>query len=91
MIDVVDADGSGTVEYWWPKPGSEDPQPKLSFVKGFDPWEITVGTGIYIDDLVALQRTIYTQVIVISIIIILVSLALVTLIVAPINKTLKGL
>ncbi len=91
MIDVVDADGSGTVEYWWPKPGSEDPQPKLSFVKGFDPWEITVGTGIYIDDLVALQRTIYTQVIVISIIIILVSLALVTLIVAPINKTLKGI
>lgn len=91
MIQVVDDNGSGTVEYWWPKPGSEDPQPKMSFVKGFDPWQVTIGTGIYVDDLVALQRTIYTQVITISIVIILVSLVLVTLIVAPLNKTLRGI
>ncbi len=89
MIDIVAENGEGTVEYWWPKPGSEDPQPKLSFLKGFDPWQITVGTGIYIDDLRALQKSIYMQVVIISAIIIVVSIILVFMIVAPLNKTLK--
>jgi len=38
------------VYYLWPKPGSEQPVPKLSFVKRFAPWGWIVGTGIYIDD-----------------------------------------
>jgi len=91
MNKVVKASGQGTVDYWWPKPGSEAPQPKLSFVKGFEPWKLVIGTGIYIDDLIAVQRSIYIQVIIISVIIILASLALVTLIVVPLNKTLKSI
>ncbi|WP_430882928.1 methyl-accepting chemotaxis protein [Fusibacter sp. JL216-2] len=91
MNDVVSQNGEGTVEYWWPKPGSDDPQPKMSYVKGFDEWGLIIGTGIYIDDLKALQKSIYNQVIIISCIIILVSVALVFLIVAPLNKTLKSI
>ena len=37
--------------YEWPKPGIADPQPKLSFVAGFQPWGWVIGTGVYIDDL----------------------------------------
>ncbi|WP_371322604.1 methyl-accepting chemotaxis protein [Dechloromonas sp. ZY10] len=47
---VVKSQGAGFVDYVWPKPGSENPVPKLSYVKGFEPWGWVIGTGIYIDD-----------------------------------------
>ena len=43
----------GFVPYEWPKPGFDKPQPKLSYVVGFTPWNWVVGTGVYIDDLKA--------------------------------------
>jgi methyl-accepting chemotaxis protein len=51
LTRVASSEGEGFVEYWWPKPGSEEPQPKLTFVKGFRPWEWAVLSGIYIDDI----------------------------------------
>jgi methyl-accepting chemotaxis protein len=54
MVDVVRADGAGTVNYHWPKPGSEAPVAKVSYVKGFAPWGWIVGTGVYVDDVDAL-------------------------------------
>jgi methyl-accepting chemotaxis protein len=50
-VAVVKRDGSGFVEYQWPKPGAAEPQPKLSFVGGFKPWGWIIGTGVYVDDL----------------------------------------
>jgi methyl-accepting chemotaxis protein len=51
MNRVVKANGAGFVDYLWPKPGLDKPQPKLSYVAGFKPWGWIVGTGVYIDDL----------------------------------------
>jgi methyl-accepting chemotaxis protein len=51
MVSVVRKDGAGFVPYEWPKPGFDKPQPKLSYVAGFEPWGWLVGTGVYIDDL----------------------------------------
>jgi methyl-accepting chemotaxis protein len=48
---IVKRQGSGFVDYQWPKPGKEAPQPKLSYVTGFEPWGWVIGTGVYIDDL----------------------------------------
>jgi methyl-accepting chemotaxis protein len=53
MIDLVKRSGSGFLDYMWPKPGSEKPQPKLSYVTGFAPWGWLIATGVYIDDLEA--------------------------------------
>jgi methyl-accepting chemotaxis protein len=53
MVDVVKKDGAGFVPYEWPKPGFDKPQPKLSYVIGFAPWNWIIGTGVYIDDLSA--------------------------------------
>ena len=50
MVEVVKADGAGMVAYQWPKPGAEAPQPKVSFVKGYEPWGWIVGSGVYVDD-----------------------------------------
>jgi methyl-accepting chemotaxis protein len=51
FVNVVRKDGAGFVPYEWPKPGFDKPQPKLSYVAGFAPWNWVVGTGVYIDDL----------------------------------------
>ncbi|MTV23859.1 methyl-accepting chemotaxis protein [Nitriliruptoraceae bacterium ZYF776] len=48
--EVVAADGAGFVDYLWPRPGEEQPVPKLSYVASFEPWGWIVGTGIYVDD-----------------------------------------
>ena len=50
FVDVVKAGGGGFVDYLWPKPGATEPQPKVSYVKGFAPWGWVIGSGIYVDD-----------------------------------------
>ncbi|MBZ5597980.1 MAG: methyl-accepting chemotaxis protein [Acidobacteriia bacterium] len=58
MAETVRKSGAGFVAYMWPKPGQDKdkPVPKLSFVKGFEPWGWVIGTGIYIDDVDAAWR-----------------------------------
>ena len=51
MTDLVKAQGAGTVAYMWPRPGSAEPVPKVSYVQGFAPWGWVIGTGLYVDDL----------------------------------------
>jgi methyl-accepting chemotaxis protein len=51
FVNVVKKDGAGFVPYEWPKPGFNQPQPKLSYVVGFAPWSWVIGPGVYIDDL----------------------------------------
>ncbi|MCC8978353.1 methyl-accepting chemotaxis protein [Bradyrhizobium acaciae] len=53
FAEIVKRKGEGFVDYQWPKPGLDMPQPKLSFVAGFRPWNWVIGTGVYIDDLQA--------------------------------------
>jgi methyl-accepting chemotaxis protein len=51
FAEVVKRAGAGFVAYKWPKPSAAEPQPKLSYVAGFQPWNWVIGTGVYIDDL----------------------------------------
>jgi methyl-accepting chemotaxis protein len=60
FVNTVKKDGSGFIPYEWPKPGFDKPQPKLSYVVGFAPWNWVIGTGVYIDDLKA-QTWVSTQ------------------------------
>ncbi len=50
FVDVVRSEGAGFVAYQWPKPGAEDPQPKVSYVTGYEPWGWVLGSGVYVDD-----------------------------------------
>jgi methyl-accepting chemotaxis protein len=56
FVKTVKASGSGFVDYYWTKPGSDAVVPKISYVKGFEPWGWVVGSGIYIDDIDAMFR-----------------------------------
>lgn len=51
MLKVVKADGAGFVNYEWPRPGSDKPIPKISYVKGYQPWNWVIGSGVYVDDI----------------------------------------
>jgi methyl-accepting chemotaxis protein len=58
MATVCRDKGKGFVEYYWSKPGSTNPVPKISYVELYQPWGWVVGTGIYIDDVSAHVRQI---------------------------------
>ena len=51
FVEIVKAKNAGYVEYLWQ--WKDDPtriSPKLSYVKGFEPWGWIVGTGVYLND-----------------------------------------
>lgn len=50
FVKVVQAQGEGVVPYLWPKPGSDVPVEKVSYVKGFAPWGWVIGSGVYVDN-----------------------------------------
>ncbi len=50
FAEEVARNKAGFVDYLWPKPGFEQPVPKVSYVKGVEAWGWVVGSGIYIDD-----------------------------------------
>ncbi|MBA5607412.1 cache domain-containing protein [Duganella sp. FT3S] len=45
------SDSGGFVRYYWPRPGSADPVPKLSRVGRYGPWDWHLLTGVYVDDI----------------------------------------
>ena len=52
LIAIIRAHGEGTYAYDWPRTvGGSETAVKLAYVKGFEPWRILIGTGIFIDDL----------------------------------------
>lgn len=57
MLAVVKKDGAGFVNYEWPRPGSEKPVPKISYVKGYQQWNWVIGSGVYVDDIDAAVTT----------------------------------
>lgn len=60
LEDIVSAaragGGEGFHAYDWPKPGHDEPQPKVSFAREFTPWGWVLGTGVYVEDVEATFR-----------------------------------
>ena len=48
---IASKNGSGFVDYVWPKPGFDKAQAKVSYVKLFKPYNWVIGTGSYVDDI----------------------------------------
>ncbi|MCY1169559.1 Methyl-accepting chemotaxis protein (MCP) signaling domain protein [compost metagenome] len=57
FVKIVKTSGSGFVPYLWAKPGSDHPVPKMSYVKGFEPWGWILGSGVYVDTVDAMIRS----------------------------------
>lgn len=50
QIDLALQEGEGFDEYRWAKLGEDEPQPKLTYIKHFKPWNMAIATGVYVDD-----------------------------------------
>ena len=50
LIKIAITNGKGIVEYKWPRPGSDEPVKKITYVRLFKPWGWIIGTGSYLDD-----------------------------------------
>ena len=44
-------EGGGFVSYYWSRPGSNEPVPKMSRVVHYEPWGWDLVTGVYTDDI----------------------------------------
>ena len=53
MVQVAKAQGAGMVNYRWPKPGASEPVEKTSYISLFAPWGWIIGSGVYVDDVEA--------------------------------------
>lgn len=88
MVNVVKASGSGYVYYMWQwKDDQERIAPKISYVKGFSPWEWIIGTGVYIEDVKAEIRQISNNIIYISLFIFLIMSFMLTTIIFQSYRT----
>jgi Methyl-accepting chemotaxis protein len=73
FVEEVARNKAGFVDYLWPKPGFEQPVPKVSYVMGVDEWGWVVGSGIYIDDVeAAFRQAVTSQAILISVVMLVV-------------------
>jgi methyl-accepting chemotaxis protein len=60
-VELLKRDGSAYIDYMFPKVGSKDPVPKISYAKVFQPWGWWLGTGVYIEDVDADFRAAVVQ------------------------------
>jgi methyl-accepting chemotaxis protein len=56
FVKVCREKGEGFVDYYWPKNGTEDLRPMMSFVKLLEDWDWIIGTGFYLDEVDALVK-----------------------------------
>ncbi len=57
ILHTATRDGRGFSSYVWPRPGSAEPQPKLSYFIAVPEWQWVIVSGIYIDDVDDLFRS----------------------------------
>ena len=89
FVDIAKTKGEGTVHYKWAKPGVTKPQPKISYVKGFESWNWIIGSGIYVDDLNKFKDDLRNKILLAMALIILISSVLIILIIQPLDRNLK--
>jgi len=47
FVAVASDAGAGWSEYWWPKPGEEDPSRKLTYIMKVPGQDLYIGCGYY--------------------------------------------
>ncbi len=95
MVKVAKAQGAGVVNYRWPKPGASAPVEKTSYITLFAPWGWIIGSGVYVDDVEAQFHQQVWKAAAITVGIIVIMAALLTLIarsiIGPLNAAVQAM
>ncbi|MES2103660.1 MAG: methyl-accepting chemotaxis protein [Pseudomonadota bacterium] len=84
-IVATGKNGSGFVNYVWARPGETEPVPKMSRVATYKPWEWSLVTGVYMDDIdIAFKRSLLQSAAVLAGVCVLLAL-----IVSAVNRSLN--
>lgn len=93
MANVAKTKGAGFVNYMWTKTGASKAVPKISYVKQYKPWGWVVGSGIYIDDVIAeverIQYSVLFGLLACSIVALILALSIAGMIVRPLKKAVE--
>lgn len=54
---AIARNGGGFYSYLWPRPGATEPVAKTSYVQPVPAWRWAIGTGVYVDDVAAENRS----------------------------------
>ncbi len=57
MVAIAVGPGAGVYDYLWPRPGSDEPVHKISYIIDVPNLEMFIGTGVYTDDVLAVFRS----------------------------------
>jgi methyl-accepting chemotaxis protein len=91
FIDVVKTRDEGMTVYDYPKPGTTESSPKLTFVKKFAPWNMALSAGVWIDDLEADYRAVVLRLAGYGLILLLITSGLILLLNRNIGRSLTSL
>ncbi|SDD94511.1 methyl-accepting chemotaxis protein [Rhodospira trueperi] len=83
--------GGGLVSYEFPRPGSETPEDKITWVEAFTPWQWYVASGAYVSDINAAAFEKATQLGAIALGILVVAALIALMIIRGITGPLRGL
>ncbi|AWL99423.1 methyl-accepting chemotaxis protein [Bradyrhizobium amphicarpaeae] len=91
MIDIVNKKNEGTYAYDWPL-RQDDPATavKLSYVKGFAPWKIFIGTGVFVNDIWTDFMTMFWKIVGIIALLALPAIGLVGLVGLAVSRSIRG-
>jgi methyl-accepting chemotaxis protein len=86
-------EGGGFTQFIGPKPGG-DPKdysyPKVAYSKAFEPWNVVVATGLYIDDLQAKIKDKIIETIIASVALLLLAIVAAYVVIRSISKPLEA-
>ncbi|WP_051689480.1 methyl-accepting chemotaxis protein [Pelobacter seleniigenes] len=86
MVKATQKTGAGSVRYQWNKPGQDQPQPKISFVKRHQQWDWIIGAGVYVDDVVAQVNKVFYSILSVITLCLLISILLIYLLARSISR-----
>jgi len=89
------ATGDSYMSYYWNRPGSEVPQPKITYVRYNPEWNWLIGTGVYVDDIdamfVASLKTLGSISLAVLVLLMLVGWQITHSITRPLDATVKAM
>jgi PAS domain S-box-containing protein len=91
VATAINQTGEGYVDYYYPPPGSDIPQRKVAYVVGIPEWNSYLGTGMYMGDLDAENRTHLQKSLLLTAILVALIVGLMVLSLKPILSTQKTL
>jgi methyl-accepting chemotaxis protein len=91
MTKVAKTKGEGMVAYRWKRDANSEPAHKVSYARGFEPWQIFIGSGVFVDDIWAAFMTMFWKLAAVIGSLVLPTVALIAFVGMRVSAAIRGL